>query len=158
MQIRWIKGQWGIPDDGVMHFKASVRATAVAMMEDLLHSRAYLGIYITGTSEWAPPAQRTRLVAVTRPLDMPAGKRPEDFREPDEDGSIRWSVGWPVEEPVLLPAGGIELGPLIKSTCGDEVWLIEIRAHLQGGRPFALEGTIAPVAAELDRLLAGSTR
>jgi hypothetical protein len=30
-------------------------------------------------------------------------------------------IGWLAEEPVLLPAGGIELGPHINSTSGDAV-------------------------------------
>ena len=157
MQIRWIKGQWKVPDNGVMHFKASVRATVVMMMEDLLRTRAYLGIYITGTSEWTPAAQHNRLVAVTRPLDMPADKRPEDFQQPDDDGVIRWSIGWPIGEPKLLPNNGIDFGRFIRNTCGDEVWLNDIRAHLQGGRPFALDGTLAPAAAVLDRLFTTPT-
>lgn len=109
--IRWIAAVYAIrfTKDGQPRSSISVplagRNKLQEMADDLVGTENMVGAYLTidGPKCAHPEIARGRIIGAAQLLEMPKGRRMEDYPCEDQSGASRWPLGWPVKW-IYLPA------------------------------------------------------
>lgn len=112
--LRWITPLYGFgPDCEHIGVPENARAPLQAMAGELVATQGLAAIYIPeGTEEvYEPGAMRGRVVGAVRLVQMPPGRRMEDYFYDDWDHTRRWPIGWPCE---VIYAPGESEGPSLR--------------------------------------------
>ena len=98
--IRWITPLYGFgPDIEHIGVPEQSRNKLQEMANLLIGTPGLVAIYIPeGTDDiYQAGIRRGRVVGAVRLVEIPSGRRMEDYFYEDWDGTLRWPIGWPCE-------------------------------------------------------------
>ena len=102
--IRWITAVFGTPETreerrSHIGVPGSGRSALQKMADELIGTQGQVALYVPeGTDEvYRPGDKRGRVIAAVKLLEMPPGRKMDDYFYDDWDGKRRWPIGWPCQ-------------------------------------------------------------